>query len=81
MVTGVFFPLVLCNLNTIQLKRDESIRIRKEAEEAELQRMKAIQREKVSGWPGGWLILRASPQVLQTQAEHYSFNPLCNLRR
>ncbi|KAL1780634.1 hypothetical protein HispidOSU_009350 [Sigmodon hispidus] len=29
-----------------KLKRDESIRIRKEAEEAELQRMKAIQREK-----------------------------------
>lgn len=29
-----------------KLKRDESIRIRKEAEEAELQKMKAIQREK-----------------------------------
>ena len=40
-----FFP-VLCNLTTIQLKRDESIRIRKEAEEAKFQKMKAIQREK-----------------------------------
>nr|XP_034354109.1 epithelial-stromal interaction protein 1 isoform X2 [Arvicanthis niloticus] len=29
-----------------KLKRDESIRVRKEAEEAELQKMKAIQREK-----------------------------------
>jgi hypothetical protein len=51
-----FFP-VLCNLTTIQLKRDESIRIRKEAEEAKFQKMKAIQREKVSGWWGGRLML------------------------
>ncbi|XP_077830564.1 epithelial-stromal interaction protein 1 isoform X17 [Macaca mulatta] len=33
-----------------KLKREESVRIKKEAEEAELQKMKAIQREKARSW-------------------------------
>nr|XP_035946920.1 epithelial-stromal interaction protein 1 isoform X6 [Halichoerus grypus] len=43
---------ILCDLSSwkcqpiIMLKREESVRIRKEAEEAKMQKMKAIQREK-----------------------------------